>query len=209
MITAEVLIDLGVNIGTMTLSAGCTGGVDSPVVLICLVKIAGYGLIFSPQAGVLAIITTLGAFSSLVLGEQLGWWSTIPIDILPPATARGLEFVFRICVLGTLLSGGIWLFRQVARKEQQSFAEAKRAKDFAHREHAAGIVTGALLAVSEAVSRLTRLEDILNKVVDIAPRLLAVDYCGIFLWSEDSGAYRGAAVSGWSRHWRTSSPACA
>jgi len=57
-------------------------------------------------------------------------------------------------------------------------------------------VANALLIVSEAVSRLTRLDEILETVVEIAPRSLAVDYCGIALWAEDSGTYVGAVAAG-------------
>jgi two-component system NtrC family sensor kinase len=57
-------------------------------------------------------------------------------------------------------------------------------------------VANALLAVSEAVSRLTRLDEILETVVEVAPRSLAVDYCGIALWAEDTRTYVGAVAAG-------------
>jgi len=196
-VTAQlVLIDVMLNVGTMTLLAGFTGGVESPVVLLTLFKIAGYAFVFSPHTGVLAIIITLVSFLGMAGGEQVGWWSLAPIDILGVGMERGIEVIFRVFVLGSILVGATWLFNQLADKERLVGTEAQRAKTALDREHAAGIVTSALLAVSEAVSRLTSLDDILNKVVDVAPRVLAVDYCGIFLWNEESGNYRGAAVSG-------------
>jgi len=191
-----ILADLALNLGTITLLAGWTGGVASPVVLISLFKIAGYAFVFSPRVGLTAILATLVGFLCMVLGEQLGWWSTVPIGVLPPGLERQIEFVFRVCVLGTTLLGAVWLLNQVAEKERAVGAEAKRAKEAAEREHAAASVAGALLGVSEAVSRLTSLDEILNKVVDLAPRVLTVDYCGILLWSDDNAVYRGAAVSG-------------
>jgi PAS domain S-box-containing protein len=57
-------------------------------------------------------------------------------------------------------------------------------------------VANALLAVSEAVSRLTHLDEILETVVEVAPRTLAVDYCGIALWAEDTRTYVGAVAAG-------------
>ena len=191
-----VLGDLLLNVGTMTLLAGFTGGVLSPVVMLILFKIAGYAFVFGPHTGLIAIVTTLTSFVGLAGGEQLGWWSLASIDILPLAMERQIDFVFRVFVLGSIFIGATWLFNQLADKERLVGTEAQRAKVALDREHAAAIVTGALLAVSEAVSRLTSLDDILNKVVDVAPRILAVDYCGIFLWNEESGTYRGAAVSG-------------
>lgn len=193
--SAMVLIDACVNLGTMALVAGCTGGIASPVVLISLFKIAGYAFIFGPHAGVAAVALTLVGFAGLGAGEQMGWWQA-PVDVLQPAIERQIEFVFRISVLGMILVGATRLFNQLEDKESQVGAEAKRAQDAAARERAAASVTGALLSVSEAVSRLTRLDEILNKVVVVAPQVLAVDYCGIFLWNEETRTYRGSAVSG-------------
>jgi PAS domain S-box-containing protein len=190
---AIIVIDLANNLGTMALAAGLTGGMLSPVVLICLIKIAGYLLVFSTQTGIIAISTTLAGFGTLALGEQLDWWS---VTALGPEIERQIDFVFRVTVLGTILVSAPWLLRLVANKEKQLSAEAARARTAAAREHAAHNVARALLAVSEVVSRLTQLDDILNKLVELLPRVLAVDYCGIFLWSEEHATYRGAAVSG-------------
>jgi PAS domain S-box-containing protein len=193
---AVIIADLALNLGAITLLVGCTGGLASPVVLISLFKIAGYAFVFSPRIGLTSIGVTLAGFTVMVLGEQVGLWSTIPIDVLPLGIERQIEFLFRVCVLGTILIGAMWLLNQVAEKERQVGRETKRARDAADREHAAASVTGALLAVSEAVSRLTSLDEILSKVVDLAPRVLLVDYCGVLLWNEDTALYRGAAVSG-------------
>ena len=188
--------DVIVNLGTMAILTGYSGGVTSPVVLISLFKVAGYAFVFSAELGVVAIAATLIGFVGLEIGEQLGWWSMIPIDVLPLALERRIELGFRVSVLGTILVGGAWMFKQVAAKEAQISKESRRARDAVERERAAASVTGALLAVSEAVSRLTHLDDILRKVVEVAPRVLSVDYCGIFLWNEEDATYNGAAVSG-------------
>ncbi|MFI5395449.1 MAG: ATP-binding protein [Candidatus Binatia bacterium] len=193
--SAGVLIDIAVNVGTMTLVAGCTGGVASPVALVSLFKIAGYAFIFTPRAGVVAIGMTLVGFAGLGVVEDAGWWNLTSVS-MSLETERRIESVFRVSVLSMILGASAWLFNQLADKERQVGVEATRAREAAEREHAAASVTGALLAVSEAVSRLTSLDEILSKVVDVAPRVLAVDYCGIFLWSEETSTYRGAAVSG-------------
>ena len=193
---STVLADVVMNMATMTFLCGWTGGVNSPVVLVCLIKVAGYGVVYGPYPGTMAIVTMLASTAVLVGGHVGGWWTIVPIDVVPAMVEQRLDFVFRVGVLGAILIGATWVFRQVAAKEREAGAEARRARDAAQREHAGAVVTGALLAVSEAISRLTRIDEILNKVVDVAPRVLSVDYCGIFLWSEESATYRGAAVSG-------------
>ena len=70
--TALVLVDVVINLGTMTLAAGCTGGVTSPVVLISLFKIAGYGFVFTPRAGLLAVGVMLIGSLVLALAEAGG-----------------------------------------------------------------------------------------------------------------------------------------
>ena len=191
-----VLTDIAVNLGTMTFLCGWTGGVNSPVVLVCLIKVAGYGVVYGPYTGRMAIFAMVTSTAVLVAGHFIGWWSLVPIDVVPALVEQRLDFVFRFGVLGAILVGATWVFRQVAEKEAAAGAEARRAREAAQREHVGAIVTGALLAVSEAISRLTRIDEILNKVVDVAPRVLMVDYCGIFLWNEETATYRGAAVSG-------------
>ncbi len=194
---AIVLVDEVVNLGVMALAAGCTGGIASPMVLITLFKVAGYAFVFGPYAGAVAAAMALIAFAGLGINEQVGWWDRVALEnFLERDTERKIEFAFRLSVLGMILTGAIWLFNQLAEKERQVGSQTRRAEDAAEREHAAATVMSALLAVSEAVSRLTRLDDILNKVVDVVPRVLAVDYCGIFLWNDESETYQGAAVAG-------------
>ncbi len=188
-----IIIDLANNLGTMTLAAGFTGGMLSPVILLCLIKLAGYLLVFSTQTGIVAIGTTLAGLGTLVLGQQFDWWN---LPAVAPEIESRIDFVFRATVLGAILVSAPWLLRLVASKEKQLSAEAERSRTAAERERAAHGVARALLSVSEVVSRLTELDDILNKLVEVVPRVLAVDYCGIFLWSEEHRNYQGAAVSG-------------
>jgi PAS domain S-box-containing protein len=195
--TAIVLADAVINLGTMILAAGYTGGLASPVVLIVLLKIAGYAFVFGPAAGVLAAALALVGFAGLGAGEQLEWWRPVVLaNFVEAVTAQRIEFGFRLAVLSMILAGAIWLLNQIADKEREVGLQAKRAAGAAEREHSAATMTAALLSVSEAASRLTRLDDILHNVVDIAPRVLAVDYCGIFLWNGETGTYQAAAVSG-------------
>jgi PAS domain S-box-containing protein len=186
-----LIIDLANNLGTMLLAAALTGGVLSPVVLICLLKIAGYLLVFSTQTAIIAIRILLAGFGTLVLGEQFKWWN-ISTQLPEPA----IDFIFRIAALGTLLAAAPRLLRVVGAQDRQLRADAARARGAAEKARAAHGVVRALLDVSEAVSRLTQLGDILNKLVEVVPRVLSIDYCGIFLWSEEHGSYQGKAVAG-------------
>lgn len=192
-----VLADQLINLGTMTVAVACTGGLASPVVLISIFKVGAYAFVFGPGFGATAAAMAVLGFATLVIGADADLWTVVRVeDVLPREAQDSIEFAFRLSVLGMILVGASWVFNQVAAKERRVVEEAARAKEAADREHAAAAVTGALLAVSEAVSRLTRLEEILNAVAEVAPRILNIDYCVILLWNDDSATYRGAAVSG-------------
>lgn len=194
--TPLVRTDIVVNLFTAAAVVGCTGGINSPVVLVVLFKVAAYAFVYGPATGTASTAVTVVSFAGLGLGQALGLWSVVPIDAVIPELQGPIEFGFRVTILGMILIGATWFFNQVVDKDRAVGAQERRAQDALDQARAAATVTSALLAVSEAVSRLTRLDEILIKVVDVAPRVLGVDYCGIFLWNEETETYRGAAVSG-------------
>jgi PAS domain S-box-containing protein len=193
----EVAADQLINLGTMIAAVACTGGVASPLVLLCIFKVGGFAFIYSPFWGMAAAAMVVLGLSGLVAGVDRGWWTMVSLeDVLKHDTEKVIELGFRLSALILILAGATWFFNRVTAQEREVVKEAQRAKDAAGREHAAATVTAALLSVSEAVSRLTRLDEILNTVVDVAPRVLKVRYCAVLLWNEERATYRGAAVSG-------------
>ncbi len=60
-------------------------------------------------------------------------------------------------------------------------------------------VSAALLQVAQAVASFNDLDDILRAVVRIAPMLVGVEWCIIFLWEEAQANYRPAQAYGISR----------
>lgn len=188
-------LDLVANLGTMLVVSAHTGGLASPVMVLCFVKIAVYGFVFSPLTGIVSILLTVLTILGFVAGSEIVGFDWVPGRSLGLAQAPGTLTLHFLVVAGALVAA-TWLFNQVAEAEQQTKVEGTRARRAAEREHAAATVTAALLSVSEAVSRLTRLDDVLHKVVEIAPRVLDIEYCAVFLWNEETGFYSGAAVSG-------------
>ncbi|MBI3786612.1 MAG: hypothetical protein HY270_24760 [Deltaproteobacteria bacterium] len=125
-----VLADLGCNLGIMLIVCADTGGLASPVMLICFVNIALYGFVYSPLIGIAAVALTLGVVTiSLGASEYLGIPSTLPNLLAGPGST---PFPQLFVVAGALIAA-IWLFNQVAEKEQQTKIEANRAKRAAER----------------------------------------------------------------------------
>jgi len=193
LITRSLLrLDLLLNVGTATIVTALTGGLRSPMGVIVLVKITGYllvyGFSYAMFGGGLAILV-LGVIG---LGDEAEWWH---LSAAPPLDSY-TDNLFRIGLLTASLVGAPWLLRQVDRKERQLQVEVRRARAAIQRERAAHAVSRAILAVNESVNRATRLSDVLSKVVDVTPDILGLDYCGVFLWNQEEGVYRGAMVSG-------------
>lgn len=185
--------DLLLNIGTATMVTALTGGLQSPLALIVVIKITGYLLVYGIQLTMLAAFTAIAIMGVVAAGKQLGWWQ---ISVAAGPYDADIDNLFRLGLLAASLIGAPWLLRQVERKDRQLQVEVRRARAAVERERAAHAVSRALLAVNEAVSSATRLDDVLAKVVDVTPRVLGIEYCGVFLWSEEEAVYRGALVSG-------------
>ncbi len=202
---ALLLGDVVANAGLMAFVATLTGDVESPVLLIVVMKIAAYGLLFSPRIAVLGVGVAAGASFAAGYALQL------------IVAARGFsssswatEDLLRIVVLAVALMGGMWVFGRVAASERRAAraaadVEAKRklvkrefasARAAAERADDAYTETVALDGVSETLSGFIEPRDILNKVVEIARGILWWDYCLILLWDDQTQTYYCSEVSG-------------
>ncbi|HUI26606.1 MAG TPA: ATP-binding protein [Candidatus Kryptonia bacterium] len=191
-----VALDLLGNLLPLSLVIAASGGIASPILLLLLLKMFAYAFIFGPECGVASIAIGAGSLTLVAAGHAFGLQAFVPISVLAPEVERRMNELVRVLVLTIACGGAVHFLRQTSRREAQLRLEMERVHEAAERQRTAANVTGALLAVSEAISRLTRLDDILAKVVEVVPRVLSVDYCSLFLWREDSGVYTGAAAAG-------------
>lgn len=204
--TPRLLVaDVSVNLATLALAVVLTGGIDSPLILIVILKIAGYGLLFSTRVAMMGV-AILGV--CLVGAARLAF-----PDMMPRAALRlapDSVGLLRSALLGLSLVGGLWVFQRVAANERRvarvaADMEAKKkviAREFesaraaAERADEAYTETVALDGVSETLSGFTEPRDILNKVVEIARGVLWWDYCLILLWDDQNHVYVCSEVSG-------------
>jgi PAS domain S-box-containing protein len=191
-----VSLDLIGNLTPLALVIAWSGGAESPIIPILVLKMFGYAFIFGPECGVVSIFVGAAILAVASTVRAFGIWASVPISVLAPEVERRINDLVRVAVLAIACGGAVHLLRQASRRETQMRLEMLRTREAAERQRAAANVTGALLAVSEAVSRLTRLDDILAKVVEVVPQVLSADYCSLFFWREDSGVYAGAAATG-------------
>jgi PAS domain S-box-containing protein len=194
-----VVADVCSNLVPLVLVSAASGGFASPVGLVVLLKVLSYAFVFGVPCGVLSMLVGAASAALGVAAHLLGVWVIVPLAVLPPAVASSIDLLVRGLVLVTASAGAMYFVRHSRRKEDQIGREIARAREAAERQRAAASVASALLAVSDAISRLTRLDDILAKVVEIVPGVLSVDYCSLFLWRADDGVYVGAAAAGLER----------
>lgn len=199
MPTRFIVADVCSNLVPLVLVMAASGGFASPVGLVLLLKMLSYAFVFSAECGLLSLAVAAVSVALGVAAHMLGLWVIVPLSVLPPAVASTIDLLVRGLVLATASGGAVYFLRHSRSNEEQIRKEIARAREAADRQRAAASVAGALLAVSEAISRLTRLDDILAKVVDIVPSVLSVDYCSLFLWRADDGVYVGAAAAGLER----------
>lgn len=200
-----VLIDVVVNLSTMVLATALTGGVASPLVLVGMMKLAGYGLVFSHRVAILAlgvIVTTSAAIRAV--GFAATTFQTEVVGVT-------LSYDYRVSFLALTLVGAVWLFQRIAAHDRvlaQRAAEAALRRALLLRDGERGALgraddahteTVVLAGVAETLSGFSETREILNKVVEIARGVLWWDYCFILLWDERSQAYYCSDVSGFDQ----------
>ncbi len=190
-VTAGIIAaDIAASIALLAVPIANSGGWASPLVLLFPLRALHWEMVFSGRLAVLYLLAAAAMLGAVQLAGTVPWFAVVPLDSLDAATVRR---VFSTAVVGLLIGAPAttaWLHRVLAAWKPRPAPER------GDREAGSAVVANALLTVSEAVSRLTRLDEILERVVEIAPRSLDVDYCGIALWEEDTGRYTGKVAAG-------------
>src|SRR5579862_8030180 len=186
--TAALAGDLTVNIATTGLVIAASGGTSSALLLLVPLQSVPYALVFGP---LVALSFLLGAGALLALVELASGFGLLGVPV--GALASGsVDQVAMFAAVEALVSGPLatlWLgwVRGGAIRPSRPAPE---------RDATPAAVANALLTVSEAVSSLTRLDEILAAVAEVAPRSIQMDYCSIALWTEETGKYVRAVASG-------------
>ncbi len=183
--------DVFVNVFFLALPVAVSGGLASPLLLVFPFKSVHYGMAFGQAMAVFFAIATFAAVTLIWAVQLYDLVPVMPLGLLGPKLAHS---AVKYAVLGILLVVPLatsWLRHVLS--SGQADARTLAAEKLADTHSA---VAGALLRVSETVSRLTDIDEILETVAEIAPKSVDVDYCGILLWDEESGQYHGAVASG-------------
>lgn len=188
-----IVLDVVANLVPITIVLAQSGGLASPLVLLYPVKVAGYLIIFSPEIGWLGIGGSLAGLAILGATGFPVLWQGAPIK---PRALRHLNVGTHLAFVLTLFLVGTPLVRRVRRQRDLLRIETDKGKAAAEREHNTAVLAGTLLMVTDAVGRQIRLDDVLAAAVDIIPRILNVDDCGVIVWDERQGVYSLRAMSG-------------
>ncbi len=182
-------VDIGGNVLALGLPIAASGGHLSPLLLLLPLKAIPYGLVFGPRVGLAYLGVAAAMMAGMEWADRAVLLSVVPLTDLVQGS---FDHVVAFAIVQTILGGPLatlWLRSALGRVE-------RRVAGASERDATPSAVANALLMVSEAISSLTRLDEILEKVAEIAPRAIDMDHCGIALWSEDSGQYVRAVASG-------------
>lgn len=175
-------LDIAVNVLTLALPIAASGGHLSPLILLLPLKAVSYTLVFGPRIGVASLAASAAMLAGMEVADRAVLISVVPLSDLVQGS---FTHVVWFAIVQTVVAGplaAIWLRVAIG-------GVGPGARQARERDATSAAVANALLMVSEAVSSLTRLDEILEKVVEISPRAIEMDYCGIALWDEDSGQY--------------------
>jgi PAS domain S-box-containing protein len=187
-----LLADIAINILTIALPVAASGGHSSPLLLLAPLQVVPYALVFGAPAAVVFLLGSAAMFAGLEIADRAVLISAVPLGDLAHGT---VEHVVAFAFAELLVSGPlatIWLSWAMG---PPAVRPRSREAERPERDATPAAVANALLTVSEAVSSLTRLDEILETVVNVAPRSIEMDYCGVALWSEESGKYVRAVAA--------------
>ncbi len=124
------------------------------------------------------------------------------LDLPPEHSCLGAPLVARGELIGFLTADALLphTFRPedadvVATFAGQAAVAIDNARLFASQREEAW-VSSALLQVVEATSQSAELDEVLNAIVHMTLVLVGVDRCGVLLWEDDRGGFRGAQLAG-------------
>jgi PAS domain S-box-containing protein len=182
--------DIVANVLTLSLPIAASGGLSSPLLLLLPLQAILYVLVFGEAAGLVALLSAGAMVAAIEIADRAVLISVVPLSDL---VFGSFDHVVVFAVVEVLIGAPLatawirWAIRGTAPRQRARMPE---------RDATPTAVANALLTVSEAVSRLTRLDEILETVVQVAPRSIDMDYCGVALWTQQSGTYvRAVAAS--------------
>jgi PAS domain S-box-containing protein len=185
--TPLLLVDVLTNVAPLTLPLAASGGLASPLLLLFPVKAIIYVTLFNARVAWLSLFASVGMLALVV---ALGRADLVPVVRLyevPSVAVYGAVRLALLCQLAIAPLAVAWLRRVVAaaEREAQNARLERREKD-----SAALAVANTVLAASETLNPLRRVDDVLEQIALLAPRSLVADECAIALWFEGSGQYQ-------------------
>jgi PAS domain S-box-containing protein len=189
--TTAFVIDVLANVVPFTLPLAASGGLASPLLLLFPVTAITYVTVFNARIAWLSLLVSV---TMLALVVALGRVGVLPVVRLYEVEAVNVYQSIRVALLCQLVIAPLaiaWLRQLVVEADRSSQGRERLEKD-----SASLAVANALLTASEALGSLMNVDDVLERLSVIAPRLLLADECSIVLWSAETGRYQRVVVDG-------------
>lgn len=184
--TPLLILDVLTNVVPLTLPLAASGGLASPLLLLFPVKAIIYVTLFNARVASLSLFASIGMLALVV---ALGRADLVPVVRLYEVPSVAVYSAVRLALLCQLAIAPLavaWLRHVVAAAER----EAQNARlERQEKDSAALAAANAVLAASETLGPLTRVDEVLEQSALLARRILATDECALALWFE-GGQYQ-------------------
>src|SRR5262245_29326658 len=157
-----LLADISVNILTLALPIAASGGRLSPLLLLIPLQTIPYALVFGGSAAVAFLLAAGAMLAGLEFADRAVLISVIPLGSLVHGT---VDHVVAFALVELLIGGPLAMLWLGWAMGPEPAPPRSRPLERPERDATPAAVANALLAVSEAVSSLTRLDEILETVV--------------------------------------------
>lgn len=124
-----VWLDMIANLAPMAAATHWSGGLDSPILPIFVIKIGNYGLIYSVATGVRAAFATVFLLSGFQLTGHLGIGPSAELRLVPESTRQRLTLGFGTFLFVVGSYGAVRFFREIGDRERrltQALEEQRR-----------------------------------------------------------------------------------
>lgn len=179
------VIDVLANVVPFALPLAASGGLASPLLLLLPVTAITYVTVFNARIAWLSLLTSV-----LMLGlvVAFGRLELLPVVRLYEVKGVNVYLANRMALLCQLVIAPVamyWLRQLVAVADRTTQERERQDKD-----SASLAVANALLTASDALGPLMTVDEVLDRLAALAPRLLMADESSIALWSTASNRYQ-------------------
>ncbi|GIW43656.1 MAG: hypothetical protein KatS3mg077_0938 [Candidatus Binatia bacterium] len=114
-----VWLDIIANLAPMAAATHWSGGLYSPILPIFVIKVGNYGLIYSIQTGIRALVATVLLLGAFWITNSIGLGPSSSLHMVPEPTRQTLTLAFGAFLFAVGCYGAVRFFREISDRERR------------------------------------------------------------------------------------------